>query len=80
MGVKEALRFQGFNRKNSYTLFLLTLAYIVGEICHFLIGSLTMQMARDIDYGDYACYLKPQVTNKTTIKCNDKKLYPDNET
>jgi hypothetical protein len=31
----------GFSGKNSYVLALMTLAFIIGEIAHFLIGKLT---------------------------------------
>lgn len=67
MGLADT--FSGYNWKNSYTLFLLTVAYIFGEIAHYLIGSLSKEMARDIGYGDYACYNKPG-TNNSTVKCS----------
>lgn len=49
---------QGFTVQNSITLALLTLAFIVGEMSHFLIGSMSLDMARDIHYGTMQCYLQ----------------------
>jgi hypothetical protein len=46
----------GFSRENSFILALLTLAFIVGEISHFMLGVLSREMARDIHYGDFACF------------------------
>ena len=31
----------GFNAKNSYILALMTIAFIVGEIAHFLLGKIS---------------------------------------
>lgn len=45
-----------WNRYNGSLLALLTVAYVFGEIAHYLIGVLSRDMSRDIDYGDYACY------------------------
>ena len=77
MSLKES--FSGYNLKNSYTLLLLTLAYIVGEICHYLIGTLTKDMSRVIGYGDYACYLKNGLNttfnSETCLDFNQKDLW-----
>ena len=62
--------FSGYNWKNSYTLFLLTVAYIFGEIAHYLIGTLPLQMSRDVGFGDYACYDKEDLTNPKSAKCS----------
>ena len=67
---------QGYNFKNYYALAVLTVAYVIGEISHYLIGTLTKDMAREIDYGDYACYLKVGVN--TTFKSCDQ--FDDNST
>lgn len=47
---------QGFNPRNSYILALLTLAFTVGEISRYLLGALSMEMAKDIGFGDKGCY------------------------
>ena len=39
-----------------YVLFVLTASFIVGEINHFLLGVVSMDAARDVGYGDKACY------------------------
>ena len=49
----------GFTRQNSYTLALLTLSFIIGEISHFLISVVNMEVARDLHYGDLSCYPHP---------------------
>ena len=49
----------GFTRQNSYTLALLTLSFIIGEISHFLISVVNMEVARDLHYGDLSCAQHP---------------------
>ncbi len=39
-----------------YQLCLLTLSYVLGELGHFLIGVTSRDVARDIHYGDRACF------------------------
>ena len=73
MSLVEKLGFSGYNWKNSYTLFLLTVAYIFGEISHYLIGSLSRQMSRDIGYGDYSCFNNPNVSSSITCSSDDYK-------
>ncbi len=45
-------------RGRSFQLALLTFAYVFGELSHFLVGVTSRDMARDINYGDMACYVK----------------------
>ena len=73
MSLVEKLGFSGYNWKNSYTLFLLTVAYIFGEISHYLIGSLSQQMSRDIGYGDYSCFNNPNVSSSIICSSDDYK-------
>ena len=73
MSFVEKLGFSGYNWKNSYTLFLLTVAYIFGEISHYLIGSLSQQMSRDIGYGDYSCFNNPNVSSSIICSSDDYK-------
>ena len=49
---------KGFTAKNSLTLALLTAAFIIGEISHFLIGTVSKEMANDIQFGNQACGVK----------------------
>jgi len=37
-------------------LILLTLSYVFGELGHFLIGVTSRDLAREIGYGDLACF------------------------
>ena len=62
----------GFNRKNSYTLFLLTLAFVIGEVSHFLIGVLSQDMAQSLHYGDKSCQPHSNITlrfGRTQSEC-----------
>ena len=45
----------GFTQHNSYTLALLTIAFVIGEVSHFLIGVVSQEMARSLHYGDKSC-------------------------
>ena len=58
----ENMEETGFTRQNSYTLLLLTLSFIIGEISHFLIGVVSMDVARDLHYGDKACAQHPNTS------------------
>ena len=63
----------GFTRQNSYTLALLTLSFIIGEISHFLISVVNMEVARDLHYGDLSCAQHPnesQRFDKTNEFCD----------
>ena len=65
----------GFTRQNSYTLTLLTLSFIIGEISHFLIGVLSMEIARDLHFGDKSCALNPNTME--LYKHNTSNAYCD---
>lgn len=49
-------RHQGFTRQNTVTLATLTLSFVVGEVCHFLIVALSRDVARDVGFGTMRCY------------------------
>ena len=53
---------QGFTLANSSILALLTVSYIVGEISHFLIGTVSKKVAQDIEFGKKGCY---DISNST---------------
>ena len=59
--------FSGFNRRNSYMLAVLTLAYTSSELAHYLIGSLALPMSREIGFGDYGCFVKEGVKSSNAI-------------
>ena len=54
-----------------YSLMVMTVAYIVGEVAHFLINTTGRAVAREIHFGDSACFpanKSNQATNCTAIK------------
>lgn len=63
----------GFTKSNSYTLSLLTMAFIFGEISHFLVGVVSMEMARSLHFGDKACFQHPNESirfGRTNAECD----------
>jgi MFS family permease len=50
---------------NIYSLALLTLGYIIGELAHFLIATTSPEVAKDIQYGDLGCL------GETEFNCGD---------
>ena len=70
--VGEMKRQGGFTLVNSIVLGLMTVGYIVGEVAHFQIGTVSRDMARDIEFGDKSCYLKEDVNANTTEEDRDE--------
>ena len=56
--------------KSNYILLLMTLCYLVGEMGHFLLGATSRDIARDIGYGDKACF---SIANGTIDICRQRK-------
>jgi len=56
--------------RSTYILMLLTLSYLVGEMGHFLLGATSRDIAREVGYGDKACYPK---YNSSISACKDTK-------
>jgi len=56
--------------KSNYILLLMTLCYLVGEMGHFLLGATSRDIARDIGYGDKACF---SIANGTMDICRQRK-------
>jgi len=60
--------------KNCYYLALMTSAYIIGEISHFLINTTGREVARDVHFGDKSCFFNDSSTgqngNKTSNNCS----------
>ncbi len=55
-------------------LSLLTLCYVFGELGHFLIGVTSREVARDIHYGDLACFANNKNgTKELCSKLNESK-------
>jgi len=51
--------------KNSYYLTLMTSVYIIGEIAHFLINTTGREVARDVHFGDKACFYNEPSSDST---------------
>ena len=51
------------DRKRSwYLLVLISLAFGMGELSHFLVGTTTRLMAQDLHYGDQSCMNGPNAS------------------
>jgi len=60
--------------KNVYMLTLMTLSYIVGELTHYLINTTNRELAREVGYGEKACYLNSSATfntSKPMVQCGE---------
>ena len=51
----------------------LTVAYVFGEMSHYLVGVTSRDMAREIHYGDLACYDNDSFSGEanSSIVCED---------
>ena len=51
----------------------LTVAYVFGEMSHYLVGVTSRDMAREIHYGDMACYDNDSFSGESnsSIACGD---------
>ena len=51
----------------------LTVAYVFGEMSHYLVGVTSRDMAREIEYGDLACYDNDSFAGEanSSIVCED---------
>ena len=76
--LEKSLRLRkGFTLRHSFSLSMLTLSFVVGEISHFLIGVVSQEMARSLHYGDKVCNLQHhksqsnlnQSTGRTNAEC-----------
>jgi len=60
--------------KNSCYLTLMTSAYIIGEIAHFLINTTGREVARDVHFGDKSCFYNETSTdpdqNRSSNNCS----------
>ena len=72
---ESAGRFQTMFRspRREVQLSYLTVAYVFGEMSHFLVGVTSRDMARDIEYGDLACYDNDSFTGElnSSVVCED---------
>ena len=50
-----------------YSLMVMTVAYIVGEVAHFLINTTGRAVAREIHFGESACF--PGNQSKLATNC-----------
>ena len=58
----------GVGKEAVWMLLLLGSVYMVGELGHFLIGVVSRETAREIHYGDSACFPIPDPDNHTTVE------------
>jgi len=57
--------------KNSCYLTLMTSAYIIGEIAHFLINTTGREVARDVHFGDKSCFYNEASTDSDQNRSRD---------
>ena len=70
MGLATALL--PFREPNHFVqLGLLTIAYVLGEMTHWLPGVVSRDMARELEYGDLACYESDGFNEDSNIDCGD---------
>jgi len=71
MGESHVKMESDWSNKNIYFLTLITLAYIIGEIAHFLIATTSKEVANDVHYGDQICSdIDLDTNNETWIDSN----------
>lgn len=46
---------------NYYTLAVVTIGYVLGELGHYLIGVTSKQTAMDLHYGDKSCQIGGEI-------------------
>jgi len=51
------MKLEGWTVSKAMFLAYMSLSYIIGEIAHFLINTTSREIARDVHFGDQACYL-----------------------
>ena len=51
-----------------YSLALLTVSYLVGEMGHFMLGATSRAMARELEYGDEACLCDDQLEQEECLE------------
>lgn len=54
-----------------YQLGLMTVAYIVGELTHFLVNTTSKSQAREIGYGEKSCFTNDSVIEAESVNCTD---------
>ena len=50
-----------------YTLALLTLSYLLGEMGHFLLGATSRTMAQELEFGEEGCLCGDQVEEEECL-------------
>jgi len=59
-----------FTKQSIWMLILLTTIYILGELGHFLIGTVSRSVAQEIHYGDIGCIPIDDVEDSTAELCD----------
>jgi len=72
-------RFEGWSLSKAMFLAYMSLAYIVGEIAHFLINTTSRAVARDIGFGDKGCFKNKSMVETQDIQVNCTELKNETE-
>ena len=56
--------------KKVYYLGVMTVAYVFGEIAHFLINTSSRAVAKDVAFGDLACYRNTSYVLAESVEAN----------
>jgi len=56
--------------RNTYLLTVMTMAHVLGEIAHFLINTSGREVARDLHFGELACFVNESHTGASTKNCS----------
>lgn len=65
---KEAM---AIKRGTYWSLFLMGSIYMIGELGHFLLGTVSRSMAQDIHYGDKGCLKEANMDHVKSEVCTD---------
>jgi len=60
---------EGWTVQKAIFLAYMSLSYIIGEIAHFLINTTSREVAREIEFGDQACYPRTNISSEGLADC-----------
>eukprot|EP00092_Neocalanus_flemingeri_P023794 GFUD01025816.1.p1 GENE.GFUD01025816.1~~GFUD01025816.1.p1 ORF type:complete len:490 (+),score=57.14 GFUD01025816.1:40-1509(+) len=76
---KKISKMGGWNLRNSYYLALMTVAHVLGEIAHFLINASAREVARDLQFGELACFFNASSSDQTVLDNNNCSEIPSKD-
>jgi len=68
----ESSNVGGWTFSKAMFLAYMSMAYIIGEIAHFMINTTSREVAQDIEYGDQGCLANKTIKN-SGVTCSDFK-------